>query len=48
MKKIFNLILLIIFLFSINSSFVFAETRGNYFIVTAYYSPLPNQNYYLK
>ena len=48
MKKIFNSILLLIFLFTVSSTFVFAETRGNYFIVTAYYSPLSNQNYYLK
>lgn len=48
MKKIPKILLLIVFIFTINSNFVFAETSSDYFIVTAYYSPLPNQNYYLK
>jgi len=47
MKKIFSLILALVLSFNISCTWVFAKTK-NYFIVTAYYSPLPNQNYYLK
>lgn len=50
MKKIF----LILFI-AVNSLFSFwnllavnAENKETYFIVTAYYSPLPNQDFYLK
>lgn len=47
MKKIISIILLITsFCISLPSN-VYANEE-TYFVVTAYYSPLPNQNYYLK
>ncbi len=50
MKKIFSLLLIITFLISFipQNSFASVETKETYFIVTAYYSPLPNQKFYLK
>jgi len=43
-NKIFIFILLIIWIFPITAYW----NNNNYFIVTAYYSPLPDQKYYLK
>lgn len=52
MKKIFSCMILSFFLFSIQKKNVLAEEQENnrekYFIVTAYYSPLPNQEYYMR
>lgn len=47
MKKIFSLLLILTILspfFIVNS---YSEDNNSYFIVTAYYSPLPGQKYYL-
>ncbi|RKW21294.1 hypothetical protein D8B46_07845 [Candidatus Gracilibacteria bacterium] len=52
MKKIFSCMILSFFLFSMQKKNVLAEEQENnrekYFIVTAYYSPLPNQEYYMR
>lgn len=39
---------MICFLFSLFPEKIFAKSNDNYFVVTAYYSPLPDQKYYLK
>ncbi|MCP4522683.1 MAG: hypothetical protein GY828_00525 [Candidatus Gracilibacteria bacterium] len=49
MKKILSYLLLFLFLITTHSDTVSANTKEeNYFVVTAYYSPLPNQDFYLK
>jgi hypothetical protein len=49
MKKILSLLLIITLLTSLIPLKTFASTtKETYFIVTAYYSPLPNQKFYLK
>ncbi len=51
MSKILKLSILIIYLFSCFTQYtkniVFAKKNETYFIVTAYYSPLPNQRQYM-
>lgn len=50
MKKIISLLTLISLFFSLffgSIKDIYADTE-TYFVVTAYYSPLPNQSYYLK
>ena len=49
MLKIFSIIILFLFTFSIFLENTFAVTKKNYnyFIITAYYSPLPNQSHYI-
>jgi hypothetical protein len=46
MKKLLGLILIFGSIFAIFFSQAIAEEETNYFVVTAYYSPLPNQEYY--
>jgi len=52
MKKIFSLLLILTLFFNIFIPFksfaAHQATKEKYFIVTAYYSPLPNQKFYLK
>jgi hypothetical protein len=43
MRKILALFIII---FSLFPSKILAEEDVDYFVVTAYYSPLPNQEYY--
>lgn len=47
MKKIFSILIIILALFLIYPNTSIASNSG-YFRVTAYYSPLPNQKYYIK
>lgn len=47
LKKLFTLILSLSFLAS-NFHITKAEAYETYFVVTAYYSPLPDQDYYLR
>ncbi|MDR0772349.1 MAG: hypothetical protein LBF15_04935 [Candidatus Peribacteria bacterium] len=46
MKKLFSLILIFGGIFAVFFSQATAEEEENYFVVTAYYSPLPDQEYY--
>ena len=46
MRKILYILLIIGVLISFFSIETNAETNNNYFVVTAYYSPLPNQDHY--
>ena len=50
MKKLTTLLIILSFLIWFIPVKLFAETnyKETYFVVTAYYSPLPNQEYYLK
>lgn len=49
MKKLFQAIFTLYFLlFTIYPLWVESYSQEDYFVVTAYYSPLPNQQYYLK
>jgi len=49
MKKIFSLLLILSLFTSLIPQKTFANnSKETYFIVTAYYSPLPNQKHYLK
>ncbi|MDD3646567.1 MAG: peptidoglycan-binding protein [Candidatus Gracilibacteria bacterium] len=48
MKKIFSLFIISSLFLAVLPGESFAESEENYFIVTAYYSPLPNQKAYLK
>lgn len=48
MKKLFSIILVVLMLFALIPEKLFAASSEGYFVVTAYYSPLPNQKYYLK
>jgi len=48
MKKILALIILGNIFIGFLPKITHAKNNDNYFIVTAYYSPLPNQKYYLK
>jgi hypothetical protein len=43
-KKIFSLLIILSFLLA---SFPVSAQDDNYFVVTAYYSPLPDQEYYI-
>jgi len=47
-KKIFSGLVLVIFFTGLIPTQLFASEDENYFVVTAYYSPLPNQKNYLK
>jgi hypothetical protein len=47
MKKIISL-LIIISIFILNVPKELFANNEEYFVVTAYYSPLPDQKYYLK
>jgi hypothetical protein len=50
-KKLISYIILAIFVSNLVSIFNINITKadsGDCFVVTAYYSPLPNQNYYFK
>jgi hypothetical protein len=47
MKKIVSILLIIAF-FAINTHKNLFANNEEYFVVTAYYSPLPDQKYYLK
>jgi len=48
MKNIFSLILIFWIVFTLLPERLFANSSEGYFVVTAYYSPLPNQKNYLK
>jgi hypothetical protein len=46
-KKIVSIITISFIVFSIFSENTFSNEKQNYFIITAYYSPLPNQSHYI-
>ncbi|MCT4617022.1 MAG: peptidoglycan-binding protein [Candidatus Gracilibacteria bacterium] len=51
MRKIASFLIIFTTIFNIFGAFSFAKTYASgdtYFVVTAYYSPLPNQQYYIK
>lgn len=48
MKKLFSIILIVCMLFVFIPEKLSANADEGYFVVTAYYSPLPNQKHYLK
>lgn len=47
LKTILSLLLLLLFLFEVNTSFAGYLHQEKTFVITAYYSPLPNQNAYI-
>jgi|TARA_Y100001960_G_C14623891_1_gene802114 hypothetical protein len=47
MKKLYSILILAIFTLTLFPVQAFASPSTGYFVVTAYYSPLPNQQYYL-
>lgn len=47
MKKLYSILILVIFTLTLFPVQAFASPSTGYFVVTAYYSPLPNQQYYL-
>lgn len=48
MKKLFSIFLIICMLWAFLPEKIFANSNDTYFVVTAYYSPLPDQKFYLK
>jgi len=46
-KRIISIITISFIVFSMYSEKTFSSERQNYFVVTAYYSPLPNQSHYI-
>lgn len=47
MKKLYSMLILVIFTIALIPAQALASPNTGYFVVTAYYSPLPNQQYYL-
>jgi hypothetical protein len=48
MKNLLSIFLLVSIIFTLIPQKLFANNNKGYFVVTAYYSPLPNQKNYLK
>lgn len=48
LKRFLATLLVLILFFIVTKNYTYSYNNNEYFIVTAYYSPLPNQTYYLR